>query len=111
MNEQTDRLVSLVQQLLAGPPSVHSPHLVHAGKVAKPSPNMISTGFSPVPISVSSGVGSGVHRAPITNEEPLSSHENRHLHPSQAGTRASPHSREGRCRWLAVARLRSVCTR
>jgi hypothetical protein len=112
MDEQTDRLVSLVQQLLAGPPSVHSPHLVHAGKVSKPSPNMISASFSPVPISVSSGVGSGVHRAHITNEEPsLSSHENRHLHPSQAGARASPHPREGRCRWLAAARLRSVCTR
>ncbi|KDR17984.1 hypothetical protein L798_07165, partial [Zootermopsis nevadensis] len=55
------------------------------------------TSFSPVPISVSSGVGPGVHRAPITtNEGPsLSSHENRHLHPSQAGANVSPHAREG----------------
>ncbi|XP_021922791.1 nuclear factor 1 A-type isoform X4 [Zootermopsis nevadensis] len=79
-----------------GPPSVQSPHLVHAGKVSKPSPNTISASFSPVPISVSSGVGPGVHRAPITtNEGPsLSSHENRHLHPSQAGANVSPHARE-----------------
>lgn len=100
MDEQTERLVSLVQQLLAGPPSVQSPHLVHAGKVSKPSPNTISASFSPVPISVSSGVGPGVHRAPITtNEGPsLSSHENRHLHPSQAGANVSPHAREGTCK-------------
>ncbi|XP_069694236.1 nuclear factor 1 X-type isoform X8 [Periplaneta americana] len=80
-----------------GPPSVHSPHLVHAGKVAKPSPDTISASYSPAPVSVSSGVGSvsGVLRAPITNEDPsLSSHENRHPHPSRTGAGASPHPRE-----------------
>ncbi|XP_023721670.1 nuclear factor 1 X-type isoform X3 [Cryptotermes secundus] len=79
-----------------GPPSTHSPHLVHAGKVAMPSPNTISASFSPEPVLVSSGVGSGVLRTLITNEEPsLSSHENRHLHPSRTGARDSPHPREG----------------
>ncbi|XP_023722005.1 nuclear factor 1 A-type isoform X7 [Cryptotermes secundus] len=78
-----------------GPPSTHSPHLVHAGKVAMPSPNTISASFSPEPVLVSSGVGSGVLRTLITNEEPsLSSHENRHLHPSRTGARDSPHPRE-----------------
>nr|CAD7392252.1 unnamed protein product [Timema cristinae] len=53
----------------AGPPSVHSPHLVHAGKLVKAD----TASYSPV----------GVLRVPIGSEDPLSSHP---------GAAVSPHT-------------------
>ncbi|CAG2053180.1 unnamed protein product [Timema podura] len=52
-----------------GPPSVHSPHLVHAGKLVKAD----TASYSPV----------GVLRVPIGSEDPLSSHP---------GAAVSPHT-------------------
>nr|CAD7446291.1 unnamed protein product [Timema bartmani] len=62
-----------------GPPSVHSPHLVHAGKLVKAD----TASYSPV----------GVLRVPIGSEDPLSSHPGAAVSPHTH--HPHPHGREG----------------